>query len=435
MPLPLSPTADPGPAPEAGGPDREAEIQAQLVHDLYERGRLAILVLLVLLGVIRWAVEPAYRMDGRLRALFPVLIAVSFVRLAFMFIPHRRRNVLASTHVQYVAFAAGVALTSCTLGAMMYLAWPQMEAARLAILAVITSGLVSGAIMSLGFSPLVYMIYMLPPVGAMFFRAVTDPRPAWGADILATSFAIYAVAVFVISLDQRRTRREAITLSLTLSDLVVRDALTRLHNRRFLQEFMPLETARLARDTADLERGRQPERNTALGVFMLDLDFFKQVNDTHGHAAGDAVLKQTAQTLAAALRHSDNLVRWGGEEFVAVAWVKRREHVRVVAEKLRRAIAQAEFLLPDGTILRKTVSVGFCAMPLVPGPSRQPTWEQALALADAALYRAKAEGRDRWVGVAAAPPEAVASPDAFSRLLQNLPEAEAEGRVTLDRAP
>jgi diguanylate cyclase (GGDEF)-like protein len=435
MPPRLSPIPDPGPAPEAGGPDREADIQAQLVHDLYAQGRLSIVVLLVLLGVIRWAMEPAYRADGLLRALFLVLIGVSLVRLTFMFIPHRRRNELVSTRTQYLAFAVGVALTSCTLGTMMYLAWPQMEAARLAILAVITSGLVSGAIMSLGFSPLVYMIYMLPPVGAMFFRAVTDSRPAWGADILATSFAIYAVAVFIISLDQRRTRREAITLSLTLSDLVVRDALTRLHNRRFLQEFMPLETARLARDATDLERGRQPERNTALGVYMLDLDFFKQVNDTHGHAAGDAVLKQTAQILTAALRRSDNLVRWGGEEFVAVAWVKQREYVRVVAEKLRRAIAQAEFRLPDGTILRKTVSVGFCVMPLVPGPSRQPTWEQALALADAALYRAKAEGRDRWVGVMGAQPEAAASPEAFSRILQNLAEAGAEGRVSLDRAP
>ncbi len=424
-------------APDPIPPDaaREAEIRAQMVKDLYDRGKVAIVVLLVLLGVIRWAVAPAYRVDGRLRGLFLVLIAVSLVRLAFMFIPHRRRMDLASIRTQFAAFAAGVALTSCTLGAMVFLAWPQMEAARIAILAVITSGLVSGAIMSLGFSPLVYMIYMLPPVGALFIRAVTDPRPAWGADILATSFAIYAVAVFVISLDQRRTRREAIALSLTLSDLVVRDTLTRLHNRRFLQEFMPLETARLARDATDLERGRQPERNTALGVYMLDLDFFKQVNDTHGHAAGDAVLKQTAQTLASALRRSDNLVRWGGEEFVAVAWVKRPEHARVVAEKLRRAVETTAFRLPDGRVLQKTVSLGFCVMPLVPGLQGQPAWEQALALADAALYRAKAEGRNRWVGVLQACPESLASPEAFSALIQDLPEAESGGRVLLDRAP
>lgn len=428
---PHTAVADPTP-PDAA---REAEIQAQMVKDLYDRGKVAIVVLLVLLGVIRWAMAPAYRMDGRLRGLFLFLIAVSLVRLGFMFVPHRRRMELASIRAQFGAFATGVALTSCTLGAMVYLAWPQMEAARIAILAVLTSGLVSGAIMSLGFSPLVYMIYMLPPVGALFIRAVTDPRPAWGADILATSFAIYAVAVFVISLDQRRTRREAIALSLTLSDLVVRDALTRLHNRRFLQEFMPLETARLARDATDLEQGRQPERNTALGVYMLDLDFFKQVNDTHGHAAGDAVLKQTAQTLAAALRRSDNLVRWGGEEFVAVAWVKRPEHARVVAEKLRRAIETTAFRLPDGRVLQKTVSLGFCVMPLVPGLQGQPTWEQALALADAALYRAKAEGRNRWVGLLQASPASMASPEAFSTLIQDLPAAESGGRVVLDRAP
>ncbi|HEX9081438.1 MAG TPA: GGDEF domain-containing protein [Holophagaceae bacterium] len=416
------------------GPDREAEIRAQLVHDLYERGRVSILVLLVLVGVIRWAMDPACRVDERLRILFLVLIAVSLVRLAFMFVPHPRREELASTSMQYGAFAVGVSLTSVTLGAMMYLAWPQMEVGRIAILAVITSGLVSGAVMSLGFSPLVYMIYMLPPVGAMFFRALTDSRPPWGAEILATSFAIYAVAVFIISLDQRRTRREAIALSLTLSDLVVRDALTRLHNRRFLQEFMPLEAARLARDATDLEQGRQPERNTALGVYILDLDFFKQVNDTHGHAAGDAVLKQTAQVLSAALRRSDHVVRWGGEEFVAVAWVKQRDHVRVVAEKLRRAIEKTDFLLPDGKTLRKTVSVGFSILPLLPGQPRLLTWEQALALADAALYRAKAEGRNRWVGVGSAGPAWTDLPDAFGELLKDLPQAEAQGLVMMERS-
>jgi hypothetical protein len=133
LPSPIPPNAGSGPA-------HEAKIRAQIVRDLYERGRLAILVLLLLLAVIRWAVDPVYRLDARLRALFPILILVSLIRLAFMFIPQRRRDQLASTRLQYVAFALGVGLTSCTLGAMVFLAWPQMETARIAILAVITSG-------------------------------------------------------------------------------------------------------------------------------------------------------------------------------------------------------------------------------------------------------------------------------------------------------
>jgi diguanylate cyclase (GGDEF)-like protein len=404
-----------------------------MVRDLYERSRIAILIMLVLIGVIRWAMDPAYRSDERIRILFLLLIGTNVIRWFITLIPAWRREELADTRAQLMAFATGVALSSFTLAAMLFLAWPQMDPARIAILATITSGLVSGAVMSIGFSPLVYMLYMIPPVSALLFRAMTDPRPAWGAGILATSFAIYAVAVFAISLDQRRTRRQAIDLSIRLSDLVVRDTLTRLHNRRFLQEFMPVEAARIARHATDIEFGRKPTQNSTIGVFMLDLDFFKQVNDTHGHAAGDAVLKQTASILSAAMRKSDNLVRWGGEEFVAVAWVKHPDHVRVVAEKLRRAVESAEYLLPNGQLLRKTVSIGYAVMPFFPDQPHRLTWEQILALADAALYVAKTEGRNRWIGAFHGITPWTDIPETYAATLQDLRNAESLNLVTLER--
>lgn len=433
----MNPKPDPAAIPsdpeQALGLSNEAEITAQVVRDLYDRSRIAILIMLVLIGVIRWTLEPAYQVDGRIRGLFLLLIVVNVVRWCMSLLPARHRNDLAGPRTQLVAFTTGVAISSLTLAAMLFLAWPQMDTTRIAILAVITSGLVSGAVMSIGFSPLVYMIYMIPPVGALLFRAMTDPRPAWGAGILATSFAIYAVAVFTISLDQRRTRRQAIDLSLRLSDMVVRDALTKLHNRRFLQEFMPVEAARIARDATDLEFGRKPTRNTIIVVYMLDLDFFKQVNDTYGHPAGDAVLRQTASILTAAMRKSDNLVRWGGEEFVAVAWVKQLDHARVVAEKLRRAVENAEYLLPDGQILRKTVSIGYSVMPFLPTHRRGLTWEQVLALADAALYVAKSEGRNRWAGVICGQAPWTDVPQTYADSLRDLKLAESQGLVALER--
>jgi diguanylate cyclase (GGDEF)-like protein len=398
MPLPGSSHSSSGPSP-VRDLSWDGEIHAQMVRDLFERSRLAIVTMLVLTGVIRWAIDPAYRVDGNVRLAFAFLIAVTLGRFALAMVSRERRERLAGMRAQFIAFTTAVAISSLTLGALVVLTWPLLDPARIAIVAVITSGLVSGAVMSLGFSPMVYMIYMLPPVGALFFMAVTDQRPPWGANILATAFAIYALAVFAISLDQRRSRRVAITLGLQLSDLVVRDTLTKLHNRRFLQEFMTVESARIARDATDLEQGRQPARDVVMGIFMLDLDFFKQVNDSHGHAAGDAVLKQTAEVLIRTMRKSDNLVRWGGEEFVAVAWVKDPDHVRIVAEKLRSAIEHAEFALPDGQVLRKTVSIGYGSMPFSIEQPRLLTWEQVLSVADAALYLAKAEGRNRWVGV------------------------------------
>ncbi|MEO5829862.1 MAG: GGDEF domain-containing protein [Rhodanobacter sp.] len=377
----------------------ERAIQMQMVRDLYDRSRLAILTMLVLIGVIRWAIDPAYQRDGSVRVMFAVLIAVNIGRFALAMLPEARRESVASVRTQFIAFTSGVALTSISLGSMIVLSWPLLDPARIAIVAVLTSGLVSGAVMSLGFSPSTYMIYMVPPVGALFVMAVMDQRAPWGAGILATSFAIYAGAVFAISLDQRRTRRRAIELGLQLSDMVVRDTLTKLHNRRFLQEFMTTESARIARYATDLEQGRQPVRDAAMGIYMLDLDFFKQVNDTYGHAAGDAILKQTGEALILAMRKSDNLVRWGGEEFVAVAWVKDPDHVRIVAEKLRSAIEATEFALPDGRTLRKTVSVGYSTIPFRCSQPGMLTWEEVLSIADAALYLAKAEGRNRCVGV------------------------------------
>lgn len=417
----------------APSPEHEAAIRAQIVRDLYDRSRMAIVVMLVLIGVIGWAIAPAYRLDAGVRIAFFVLVAVNLARFVLAMIPAAKREATLGQHGPFRVFLAGVALSSFAVAAIVVLSWPLLDPARIAILAVITSGLVSGAVMSLGFSPVVYLTYMLPPVGALFLMAVTDSRPPWGADILATSFAIYATAVVAISLDQARTRRHAIALALQLSDLVVRDSLTRLHNRRFLQEFMAVESARLAREAADIELGREPVRPKATGIFMMDLDLFKQVNDAHGHAGGDAVLRQTGDALRDALRTSDNLVRWGGEEFVAIARVTEAEDVRVVAEKLRGAIAATAFVLPDDGTLSKTLSVGFAALPFLVDRPRALSWEQVLSLADAALYVAKAEGRNRWVGVVPGPVRWT-DPDATcTEVVHDLAAAERRGLVRLQR--
>lgn len=414
-------------------PAWDGAIRMQLVRDLHERSRSAVLTMGVLLGVFAWALAPALRVDVGVRVVLGLLALVTFVRLGLALMSAERRDRLASVRTQFHVFTAGVALSALLLAALVVLSWPLLDPARIAIFAVLTSGLISGAVMSLGFSPLVYMVYMLPPVGALLVMALTDQRPPWGAGILATAFAIYGVAVFAISLDQQRTRRHAIRLRLQLEDLVVRDTLTRLHNRRFLQEFMVAQSARIARDALDLAQGRQPARDTAMGLFVMDLDGFKQVNDSHGHGAGDAVLQQSADIFMRAVRRSDDVVRWGGEEFVAVAWMKEPGHARIIAEKLRRAIEAASFALPDGGTLRRTVSVGFASMPFAVGASRMLAWEQVLALADAALYVAKTEGRNRWVGVTAGD---VAWPDldaTCADVVQDLHGARARGLVQLER--
>jgi diguanylate cyclase (GGDEF)-like protein len=178
------------------------------------------------------------------------------------------------------------------------------------------------------------------------------------------------------------------------------DPLTGLKNRRFLSALMPEELARTLRQHRSREPGADSaaERNIDLCLLMVDLDHFKAVNDEHGHAAGDSVLRQVADLMRHACRASDVVVRWGGEEFLIVARNTDRAHAHLLASHVCEAIRAHQFDLGNGVMLRKTCSVGFTAFPLLPGAPERFGWEQALELADQCLYAAKNSGRDGWVG-------------------------------------
>jgi diguanylate cyclase (GGDEF)-like protein len=182
-----------------------------------------------------------------------------------------------------------------------------------------------------------------------------------------------------------------------IEDASLTDALTGLRNRRYLEQTIEPDLAMAERQGGDL-------------IFLLvDLDHFKSVNDTYGHAAGDAVLVQIAELLRVTFRTSDAIVRWGGEEFVVVARFVDRSEGPELAEKLRLAVESHRFALPDGTQLAKTCSIGVACW-----PAGAMSWEAVLAAADAALYTAKESGRNRWMvsecGGKAAALKAVASP-------------------------
>jgi diguanylate cyclase (GGDEF)-like protein len=153
------------------------------------------------------------------------------------------------------------------------------------------------------------------------------------------------------------------------------------------------------------------------------------VNDTYGHGAGDAVLVQLAKLLLHTVRASDVVVRWGGEEFLIVIRFVSRGLASGLAEKLRAAVAAYEFELPDGTILRRTCSLGAAAWPFSPTAIRAVGWERVVDVADAALYVAKHSGRDAWVTVAAGTGDAAAATEAFRA---DAAGAVARGEVVID---
>jgi len=172
---------------------------------------------------------------------------------------------------------------------------------------------------------------------------------------------------------------EARRLMEHLRENALRDAMTGLYNRRFLEEYV-----------GTLVAGSQ-RRKSAFSVLMLDLDFFKQVNDTHGHEIGDKVLKALAAILMRSVRAADIAVRYGGEEFLLVLTDAGAEAAIAVAEKIRGEVEATKIPLPGG-ILQKTISIGVAVY-----PSDSDTFWQVVKFADVALYKAKATGRNRVV--------------------------------------
>ncbi|WP_432572718.1 histidine kinase N-terminal 7TM domain-containing diguanylate cyclase [Kineococcus sp. SYSU DK005] len=183
-----------------------------------------------------------------------------------------------------------------------------------------------------------------------------------------------------------------------LQEQSVRDPLTGLHNRRLLDEALPAALA-AARAGGD-----------AVGVLVVDVDRFKAVNDTHGHAAGDEVLVEVAHALAAGARAHDVVARSGGEEFVLVLPGADAAATRERAEALRAACARLDVAVGDGARVRPTVSIGTAV--------HRADGEDAaglLAAADRALYAAKAAGRDRVVAAGGLPARGVPAQGAPAR--------------------
>lgn len=167
-------------------------------------------------------------------------------------------------------------------------------------------------------------------------------------------------------------------------ELAITDGLTGLYNRRYLER-------QLAQLVQAATAGERP-----LAVLALDVDFFKSVNDTYGHAAGDRVLQELGSRLRANVRGSDLACRSGGEEFVVVLNEAPLATAERVGERIRKAIAGKPFLAAPGCHLPITVSVGAASLL---GAGEEP--DELLKRADLALYRAKREGRNR-VSLAAA---------------------------------
>jgi diguanylate cyclase (GGDEF)-like protein len=188
--------------------------------------------------------------------------------------------------------------------------------------------------------------------------------------------------------------------NLELQEISFTDALTGVWNRRYLEEILAAEAGQVLRN---YERARGGDirklDHRDLVFIMVDVDFFKQVNDLHGHPAGDRFLQRVAERLTKVVRKSDVLVRWGGEEFLIMSRSADPAGTPAFCERILDIMASEAFDLGHDVRVRKTCSVGWAPFPWCRGAYEALCAEETIELADAALYRAKAGGRNQGIGI------------------------------------
>ncbi|HEY0681169.1 MAG TPA: DUF484 family protein [Steroidobacter sp.] len=211
-------------------------------------------------------------------------------------------------------------------------------------------------------------------LGALNFGSVDEKR---FSRHLATDFLAHLGVIASFAIENTINRARLVRSGLT-------DFLTGWHNRRYLN-------ARLKEELARAQR-----QGTSLTCLVIDLDRFKQINDQHGHLAGDMALREAAQRVDSHIRGSDAAARFGGDEFVVLAPAISPQQAACLAERIRATVCDTPLTLPSGVKLNMTVSIGVAWITVSRDDADlKAAAERLLADADSALYRAKQAGRNR----------------------------------------
>ncbi|HLZ00081.1 MAG TPA: diguanylate cyclase [Candidatus Angelobacter sp.] len=183
-----------------------------------------------------------------------------------------------------------------------------------------------------------------------------------------------------------------------LEEASLKDPLTGIRNRRFFELTIPRDVQQTIR-AYQMASPSDPPKDRDLVFFIVDIDHFKSLNDTWGHATGDEVLIAVARRLASVIRETDVLVRWGGEEFLIVSQSTSPAAARQVARRILDATGGQPFETSDGLSISKTCSVGWAVFPWISKVPVAVPVDDIIKLADRALYMAKQGGRNRAIGL------------------------------------
>ena len=242
-------------------------------------------------------------------------------------------------------------------------------------------------------------------LGIVFYVLVSVMAIRLSRDLRESLLLRYDNNQLVRSLEEEKTHTERLNAQLVeknwaLTELSLVDPLTSLRNRRYLFDIVTPEIEAFDRNYRREISGhnsRTMDARKGYGVFIVDIDHFKQVNDNYGHDSGDMVLVQFANKLKESVRRDDVVSRFGGEEFIVV--LKKVDEINAagIAKKLHDHIQTSTFTVTDNRTISLTCSIGFVFYPFRECDDPGITFEKMISIADSALYYAKSHGRNASV--------------------------------------
>jgi diguanylate cyclase (GGDEF)-like protein len=238
-------------------------------------------------------------------------------------------------------------------------------------------------------------VLSLPVVAVSALLDRTIPPQVARFRILLTLGTMFAMA-FLIFLKHHRLNQELKRTNDILEEASLTDPMTGIRNRRYFSATIEADVSQSLRSYSDQ---REP-RTRDLVFYLIDADNFKEINDNYGHDVGDRILVEMSHRISSAIRHSDVLLRWGGEEFLIVSRYTDRREAETLASRVLVAVGGTPFVLRNPEeVLYRTCSIGWAAFPWLPADPGNVSYEEVLSLADSGLRRAKQAGKNRAVGV------------------------------------
>jgi len=265
-----------------------------------------------------------------------------------------------------------------------------------AILVMLMAGLTSGSVAFFSSSPAASVGFFLPLMASLFIQAVRFDEAA--QPILPAAIGVFLLCALLftktswqqfVETVQVLVERDRALDEAKASSIQLELALSRMQDLAMVDELTGLKNRRAFFDDADPSVAACRRRGQPVAIALLDLDHFKGVNDTHGHAVGDHVLREVAQRIVDTLREEQIVGRIGGEEFVVLLPDTTPSQALVAIERVRRAVGERPVQVPDGPKVSVTLSGGISPL------GEKELVETAIDHADKAMYRAKGLGRDR----------------------------------------